>query len=141
MTMMPTPHATAGTWSHTSRGQRQARSAPTATKRMNARWTTITTPASASNTIPTSDSTHGQTGERRATLKGMRLWRRRLAMHAAGTAGVFAYAWWATGRRPFTATATLAVVGAGLAALAIGQSRRPQNEARPALAGVVGWLV
>ena len=62
-------------------------------------------------------------------------------MHAAGTAGVFAYSWWATGRRPFTATATLAVVGAGLATMAIGHARRSRNDARPALAGVIGWLV
>lgn len=62
-------------------------------------------------------------------------------MHAASTAGLFAYAWWATGRRPFTAMATLAVVGAGLAAMAISQARRPQNDARPGLAGAMGWLV
>ena len=62
-------------------------------------------------------------------------------MHAAGAAGVFAYAWWVTGQRPFTATATLAVVGSGLATMAIGQTRRPQNDARPALAGAIGWLV
>jgi hypothetical protein len=60
---------------------------------------------------------------------------------AAGTAGVFAYAWWATGRRPFTATATLAVVGAGLATMAIGQAGRSQRRARPTLAGASGWLV
>jgi hypothetical protein len=71
----------------------------------------------------------------------MRLWSGRLAVHAAGTAGVFAYAWWATGRRPFTATATLAVVGAGLVTMAIGQARRRRNDARPALADAVGWLV
>ena len=35
-------------------------------------------------------------------------------MQAVGLAGVLAYAWWATGRRPFTVTATLAVVGAGV---------------------------
>jgi hypothetical protein len=71
----------------------------------------------------------------------MRPWSGRLAVRAAGTAGVFVYAWWATGRRPFTAAATLAVVGAGVATMAIGQARRSPNDARPTLAGVIGWLV
>lgn len=63
-----------------------------------------------------------------------------LAVHAAGAAVVLAYAWWAIGRRPFMATATLAVVGPGLAAVVIGQARRPQHGSRPAFAGAMGWL-
>lgn len=66
---------------------------------------------------------------------------RRPAAHAAGAAGVLAYAWWATGLRPFSAEATLAVVGAGLAAMTTGQARRPQHDSRRAIAGVRGWLV
>jgi hypothetical protein len=62
-------------------------------------------------------------------------------VQAAGTAGVIAYAWWATGRRPFTTTATLAVVGAGIATMAIGQAGRSQHDARPTLAGATGWLM
>lgn len=62
-------------------------------------------------------------------------------VQAAGTAGVFVYAWWATGRRPFTATATLAVVVAGIATMAIGQAGRSQHVVRPTVAGATGWLV
>ena len=75
------------------------------------------------------------------TLNVMGLWSGRLAVHAAGTAGVLTYAWWATGRSPFTATATLGVVAAGLAAMALGQAQRPKDDARPALAGALGWMV
>lgn len=82
-----------------------------------------------------------RTGERRATLAVMHLGSGRLTVWAAATAGVLAYAWWATGRRPFTTTATLTVVGAGLAAMAFGQAGRRPNDARQALSGVVGWLV
>ena len=71
----------------------------------------------------------------------MRQWSERPAVHAAGATGIFIYAWWATGRSPFTTTATLAVVGAGLAAMAVGQARRPQNESRPARAGALRWVV
>jgi hypothetical protein len=74
-------------------------------------------------------------------LNEMRLRSGRRAVHAAGTAGVFVYAWWATDRRPFTVGAALAVVGAGLAAIGIGQVQRPQNKSRPALAGAMGWFV
>jgi hypothetical protein len=71
----------------------------------------------------------------------VRPWSERPAVRAAGAVGVFAYAWWATGRSPFTTAATLAVVGGGLAAMAVGQARRPQNESRPARAGAVHWVV
>ena len=71
----------------------------------------------------------------------MRRWSGRLAEYTAGTVGVFVYGWWATGRRPFSATATVAVVGAGVAAMAVGQARRPRHDARPSLAGAVGWLL
>jgi hypothetical protein len=81
------------------------------------------------------------TGEWPAIMNAVRRWSERPAVHAAGAAGVFAYAWWATGRSPFTTTATLAVVGAGLAAMAVGHARRPQNETRPTPAGAVRWVV
>lgn len=74
-------------------------------------------------------------------MNAVRPWSERPAVHAAGAAGVFAYAWWATGRSPFTTTATLAVVGAGVVAMVVGQARRPQNESRPARAGAVRWVV
>ncbi len=73
--------------------------------------------------------------------EAVRPWSERRVVHAAGAAGAFAYAWWATGRSPFTTTATLAVVGAGLAAMAVGHTRRPQNESRPTRAGAVRWVV
>ena len=56
-----------------------------------------------------------------------------------------AYGWWATSLRPFSAAATVAVVGAG--ALGIGwgvTQRRRRNEPRGADRGavpVVGWLL
>lgn len=71
----------------------------------------------------------------------MRLRPGRVTAYAAGIAGVFVYAWWATDRRPFTATATLAVVGAGLVAMATGHARRPEGQERPGFAGAVGWVV
>lgn len=74
-------------------------------------------------------------------MDAMRPWSESPAVHAAGAAGVFAYAWWATGRSPFTATATVAVVGAGRAAMAVGQARRAQDERRSARAGAVRWVV
>lgn len=74
-------------------------------------------------------------------MNAVRPWSERPAVHYLGAAGVFAYAWWATGRSPFTATATVAVVGSGLAAMAVGRARRPQDEARPARAGAVRWVV
>lgn len=71
----------------------------------------------------------------------VRAWRERWATQAAGAAVVFAYAWWATGRSPFTTTATLAVVGAGIVAIGVGHARRPENPSRPAHAGAVRWVV
>lgn len=74
-------------------------------------------------------------------MNTVRSWSERRLVLAAGAVGVFAYAWWATGRSPFTTTATLAVVGAGVAAMAVGLARRPQNEPRPASVGAVRWVV
>lgn len=74
-------------------------------------------------------------------MNAVRPWSERPPAHAAGAAGVFGYAWWATGRTPFTTTATLAVVGAGLAAVAVGQARPPQRQSRPARAGAARWVV
>ena len=39
--------------------------------------------------------------------------------------GVVAYAWWVTGLEPFSATATVAVLGGGIAAVAFGRLRLP----------------
>lgn len=52
----------------------------------------------------------------------------RAGLFLAGLAGLamLAYAWWAVGLAPFSAGATLAVVGAGVVAIAVGsRSRRP----------------
>ena len=70
----------------------------------------------------------------------MRLRSGGLAAHAAGAVGVVTYAWWATGRRPFTATATLAVVGAGLVAMTLG-SRAAAGPPACAPIGMIGWSV
>ncbi len=61
---------------------------------------------------------------------------------AMGGAGAGAYAWWATGLRPFAGTTTVAVVGAGVAAMVVGRRcgrRRPV--VRPRAAGVIGWAL
>lgn len=48
------------------------------------------------------------------------------ALRAAGGLAAVAYAWWAVGLAPFSAAATLAVVGAGVVAAAAGsRARRP----------------
>jgi hypothetical protein len=80
-------------------------------------------------------------GERPATMNAVRPWSERPAVRAAGAAGVLAYAWWATGQSPFTSTATLAVVGAGLAGMTVGHAQRPQSESCPARAGAVRWVM
>lgn len=71
----------------------------------------------------------------------VRAWTERWTARAAGAAVVFAYAWWATGRSPFTTTATLTVVGAGLVAIGIGHALRPENRPRPARSGAGRWVV
>ena len=43
---------------------------------------------------------------------------------ALGVVGVVAYAWWATGLRPFTRPVLAATVSAGLVVIAVGASRR-----------------
>ena len=63
------------------------------------------------------------------------------AVYAIAVTAAVAYAWWAVGRQPFTAGATLAVVGAGLVAMAIGQRRRSGHDDAPVLGGATGWLV
>ena len=55
---------------------------------------------------------------------------------------VGAYAWWVTGLAPFSAGATVAVVGAGLAAALVGHRRRPRAAtARVPPAGLAVWAV
>lgn len=46
----------------------------------------------------------------------------RLAAYVVGAAAVLAYAWWATGLRPFSGPLTAAIVGAGIVAMAIGHA-------------------
>jgi hypothetical protein len=65
----------------------------------------------------------------------------RVVLCAVGAVAVFVYAWWATGRQPFTAGATLAVVGAGLAAMVAAHAKREQRASSFSPAGVSGWLV
>ncbi len=55
---------------------------------------------------------------------------------------VLAYGWWATALPPFTVTSTVAVVGAGAAAMAVGSRyRRPAGEARLRAADVATTVV
>lgn len=65
----------------------------------------------------------------------------RLAVRTAAAVGLFAYGWWATGREPFTVVAAVAVLGAGLGAMVLGQRRRSTLEVRPGLTGAGLWLV
>lgn len=59
---------------------------------------------------------------------------------AAVAAAVAGFAWWATGLRPFTATAYVVVVGVGAAAMAWG-SRQPRPAVRAFSASALGiWL-
>ncbi len=53
--------------------------------------------------------------------------------------GVAAYAWWATGLRPFTAASTAAVVGAGLVVMTVGSRYRRAGEERVGAADKVIW--
>ena len=49
-----------------------------------------------------------------------------------------AYAWWATGLRPFSGSLTAAVLGAGIMAMTVGATRRRSAGARPKRRGDVG---
>jgi hypothetical protein len=60
---------------------------------------------------------------------------------AAAGAALGLFAWWATGLRPFTGTAYLVVVGAGVSAMAWGARRhRPPVRAWPA-GNLLVWAV
>lgn len=52
---------------------------------------------------------------------------------------VVAYAWWATGLRPFSWPALVAVEAAGIVAIAIGARRRLPLEARPSERSLMVW--
>ena len=54
---------------------------------------------------------------------------------------VVSYAWWAVGRPPFSATATAAVLLAGVAAAAVGARRRPRRWPDIALPATIPWAV
>jgi hypothetical protein len=53
---------------------------------------------------------------------------------------VLAYGWWATTREPFSAGATVAVVGAGVVAIAVG-FRRPGEPVVRERRGIAVWAV
>ena len=59
------------------------------------------------------------------------------AVPAAVAAG---YAWWATGLRPFTGPALVAVLGAGLAAMALGAAALPRRTPPPAAGHAGVWF-
>ena len=67
--------------------------------------------------------------------------RMRATTALALTPALVAYGWWATALPPFAATTTVAVVGAGVAAMAVGA--RDQRRALPPLSmrDVVVWSV
>jgi hypothetical protein len=58
------------------------------------------------------------------------------------TAGVLLYAWWATGLRPFTGGANVAVVGAGVVAMVIGRAAPVTTtpSSPPVGARAAGWM-
>ncbi len=61
---------------------------------------------------------------------------------AAAFAVLIAYGWWATALRPFTAAATVAVVGAGAAVMtwsAMHRHVQPRSGVRRP--GIVGWII
>ncbi|MDQ4069019.1 MAG: hypothetical protein M3203_06050 [Actinomycetota bacterium] len=64
---------------------------------------------------------------------------RRLSPLVAGTAGAVAYAWVASGLRPFTRPALAAVLVAGVVVIALGSSRRRPSDEHPP--GVAVWAV
>lgn len=56
--------------------------------------------------------------------------------------GVVAFAWWVTGLEPFSATATVAVLGGGTAAVVLGRLRlpgRPPAEGGAARQAAAAW--
>lgn len=66
--------------------------------------------------------------------------RRLLAVIVA--AGVLAHAWWVTALPPFDATSAAAVVGSGVAAMALGsRAHRPPGSAHLRGADVAAWVV
>ena len=68
-----------------------------------------------------------------------------MVRRAAAVAAVVLYAWWASALRPFSWAALVAVVGAGVAAVALGARRRdaPGSATPPpslGVAGALGWV-
>ena len=81
---------------------------------------------------------HDSQSSREFTAYGHRMKVRRAAAFAA----LIAYGWWATALRPFTAAATVAVVGAGAAAMTWSAMHRhvpPRSGVRRP--GIVGWII
>jgi len=64
-----------------------------------------------------------------------------VAAYSAGLAAVTGYAWWVTGLRPFSGATTVAVVGAGMVAMAIGLTIRSTGGSTSVLPGYAGWVV
>ena len=77
------------------------------------------------------------------SLREFRAYGHRMNVRRAATLAVLiAYAWCATALRPFTAAATVAVVGAGAAAMTWSAMHRPVQPRRGVRRpGIVGWIV
>ena len=56
-------------------------------------------------------------------------------------AALVAYGWWATSLQPFSTAATIAVVGAGVIAIAWGATRRRRRDRTVVRRGLTGWLL
>jgi hypothetical protein len=57
------------------------------------------------------------------------------------TPALVAYGWWATGLRPFAATTTAAVVGAGVVAIAVGSRGRWRAVSAVGVRDGVVWIL
>jgi hypothetical protein len=68
-------------------------------------------------------------------------YRRPVTPRVVAVAALFVYGWWATGRRPFSSVATVAVVGAGLVAIVWGLRHRRPRRPVTTTRGLGGWAV
>jgi hypothetical protein len=67
--------------------------------------------------------------------------RKNIGVRVVGAVGVGLLAWWVTGLEPFSAGATVAVLGSGAAAVAVGlRDRTARSVARPSRRAVAVWV-